>query len=58
MINVMQPTLGQEELDAIKKGQEDLMAEAFEKAWAVDFPSKEDCLDYNNLYSNNAGGEV
>ena len=48
----------EEELAAIKKGQEDLMAEAFEKANADEFPSKEDCLDYNNLYSNNAGGEV
>ena len=48
----------QEELDAIKAEQDAIISEAFQKAYEADFPTKEDCVNYNNLYSNNAGGAV
>lgn len=47
-----------EELDAIKAEQDGIISVAFETAEAAEFPTKEDCVNYNNLYSNNAGGAV
>lgn len=47
-----------EELDAIKAEQESLMAAAFDRAWEAELSTKEDCVNYNNLYSNNAGGAL
>ena len=48
----------QEELDSIETEQKALMAEGFQRAWEADFPTKEDCVNYDNLYSNNAGGAL
>lgn len=48
----------QEELDAIKEEQNTLMADAFQRANEAEYPSKEECVNYDNLYSNNAGGAV
>ncbi len=48
----------EKELADIKKEQETLMADAFQRAWEAEFPSKEECVNYNNLYSNEAGGEL
>lgn len=51
-------TATQEELDAIKTEQNALMADAFQRANEAEFPSKEECVNYDNLYSNDAGGAV
>ncbi len=51
-------TASEQELADIKAAQETLMADAFQRAWEAEAPTKEDCVNYNNLYSNNAGGEL
>lgn len=44
--------------DKVHKEQEELLTEGFEKAIAAEQPSKEECVNYNNLYSNDQGGAV
>lgn len=51
-------TVTQEELDRIKAGKEKEMSDAFQCAWEAGFPTKEECVNYNNLYSNDAGGAL
>lgn len=38
--------------------QETLLKEGFERAVAAEHPLKEECINYNNLYSNDAGGAL
>lgn len=50
--------VSQDELDAIRAEELKQMTEAFGRAWECELPSKEDCVNYDNLYSNNAGGAL
>ena len=45
-------------IDKVHEAQETVMTEAFAKAAGQEYPTKEECLDYSNIYSNEAGGEV
>jgi pyruvate dehydrogenase E1 component alpha subunit len=55
---VAQGVATQEELDRITNEQNALMSDAFQRAWEAEFPTREDCVNYDNLYSNNAGGAL
>lgn len=45
-------------LDQVYQAQVKLLGDGFERAVAAEHPTKEECLDYNNLYSNDAGGAL
>jgi TPP-dependent pyruvate/acetoin dehydrogenase alpha subunit len=50
--------VGQADLDKVHEGQEALLSDAFARAAAQDYPNKEECLNYENIYSNDSGGAI
>ena len=48
----------QSRIDEIHHEQRTLIIEAFDKGAAAEYPTKEECLAYSNLYSNDAGGAI
>jgi pyruvate dehydrogenase E1 component alpha subunit len=47
-----------EEIDLVHAEQEKILSDAFANAAAQEYPSKEECLDYHNIYSNDSGGAI
>ncbi|MDR2156494.1 MAG: thiamine pyrophosphate-dependent dehydrogenase E1 component subunit alpha [Clostridiales Family XIII bacterium] len=45
-------------MDKVRAEHETLLSDAFARAAAQEYPSKEECLDYGNIYSNDAGGAI
>jgi TPP-dependent pyruvate/acetoin dehydrogenase alpha subunit len=50
--------MDQEGAEAVHGAQERLISEAFARAAAQECPTKEECLNYANLYSNDMGGAI
>jgi pyruvate dehydrogenase E1 component alpha subunit len=45
-------------IETVRAEQETLLSDAFARAAAQEYPSKDECLDYKNIYSNDAGGAI
>lgn len=45
-------------IQKVHEEQEKLMSDGFAKAYEAPIPTKEQVLDYNKIYSNEAGGEI
>lgn len=44
--------------EKVHKEQETILQDGFDRAIAAERPSKEECVNYNNLYSNDEGGAL